>query len=53
MMSYDYDTDGPNFQTAILPEARVARFYIDEGGEKVPPQDTSLSLYGWNSSSSS
>lgn len=35
--------DGSNFRTAILPEARVARFYIDEGEEKVP-QDASLSL---------
>lgn len=44
----DYDIafvipDGSNFQTAIPPEARVMRFYIDEVGEKVP-QDASLFL---------
>lgn len=35
--------DGSNSRTAILPEGRVARFYIDESGEKVP-QDASLSM---------
>jgi len=37
----DYDTafvipDDSNFQTAVLSEARLMRFYIDEIGEKVP-----------------
>lgn len=44
----DYDIafvipDGSNFQTAVLPEARVMRFYIDEVGEKVPARCVSLS----------
>jgi len=46
--------DGSNFRTAILPEAGVARFYIDEGrGEREKERDAScailslsLSLYG-------